>query len=384
MPDKSHILGALRKGAGQIPASVQLPPPKAEDVVAESLGPAARDRYERDKATKSNKAIRDAARKEVDRQEWIHYLERQDLIQKQIDDQLRSRVPRSKRKTRGGTLLAQVTDVHFGGTVKRDNNEYDLTVSAKRLAAYAEEILALAAGTGAEELIVVLTGDIFDSYVGKERKDKMIHADGPAVWSFMIGRDLILQFIDELVLSEMFGTVSVQGICGNEARLFSDQGFGELMVADNWDALLNGQIASYYAGSDVQTDFGLNTHVIDRQGWRVLLMHGHTLNKNDFNQKTMAGILAPHSADFGMSGHIHDPYVCGKWSRSGSLIGTDPYAGEGLNLSGYCAQTCIHLLPARRNTHVFDLQDIQGIEGYIIPDYSGAFGRIERDKYADV
>jgi hypothetical protein len=384
MPNKSHILGALRKGSAQIPAAVHLPPPTVEDQVAASLGPAARDRYERDKATKSNKQIRDEARKEVELKEWMHYLERQTLVQKEIDDQLRSRVARSKRKTRGGTLLAQVTDVHFGGTVRRDNNEYDLTVAAKRLAAYAEEIMALAAGTGAEELIVCLTGDIFDSLIGKERGDKVRHSDGPAVWSFMIGRDLILQFIDELVLSEMFATVEVHGICGNEARLFAEQGFGEITVADNWDALLNGQISSYYAGSDVETSFSLNSHVIDRQGWRVLLMHGHTLGKGDFTQKGFAGILAPHSADFGMSGHIHDPYVSGKWSRSGSLIGTDPYAGEGLNLSGYCAQTCIHLLPQRRNTHVFDLQDIQGIEGYIIPDYSGAFGRIERDKYADV
>ena len=377
--NKREILGALRRGANRQDVA-PLPPPPADQAFTLNMSLAAQEQMFKDSERDLKKDARAAARDEASVAEWTHYLKQaqERLVRQEIDWQLDQRVARSRRQITGGTLMAQVTDVHVGATVRRDDNVYDTSVLARRLAAYSEEIISLAHATEAEELVIALTGDIFDSKIGKMRTDKVLHSEGPACWSFMVGRELICQFIDELVASEAFGRVRLTGISGNEARLMADRGHGELMATDNWDALLNGQLASYYAGSDVECEFGVNRLVVEAEGWKVLLMHGDQGLSARITQKECQSILKVHGGDFGLSGHIHDPHVTGHWVRGGSLIGTDSYAGEGLNLSGYASQTIIHLLPGRRNTHVIDLQHCDDVEGYIVPDFAGAFGIAEQ------
>ncbi|ACT65569.1 predicted protein [Cyanophage PSS2] len=335
---------------------------------------AARDEHDRQLTRDARKAARQAASDEATVAEWRHYLDNFAAVADEVRNAVNSRTPRSARVIRGGTLLAQVTDVHFGGTVKRDKNHYSLDTASRRLAAYAEEILALQAQTGASDLGICLTGDIFDSYIGKMRTDKILHAEGPAVWSFAMGLELIKQFVTELAESEAFGSVTLYGICGNEARLMNERGHGELVATDNWDSLLNGQLAVHFGPTDVECNFAVNRLVVEAEGWRVLLMHGDQGLSAQCTQKECQSILGLHNADFGMSGHIHNPLVSGHWIRSGSLIGTDSYAGEGLNLSGYASQSVVHLTPQRRNVHVIDLQYCDNVEPYTVVDFGGAFG----------
>lgn len=322
---------------------------------------------------------RDRARDEAVEAEWNSTLEKAEHIEAEVDVFLDSR-RKGQGIRRGGSLLVQVTDVHFGGTVKgleerEDANEYCLEKAAHRLAVYAEEILFYGAAHGCEELVIAFTGDIFDSKVGKERKDKMLHAEGTACSAYLKGRDLIRQFIDTFRESELFGSITLCGIAGNEARLYDDRGHGHITASENWDSLLNADLVAWYAGSDVDLKMRVNRCVVEVQGWKVLLLHGDQAIDKNLSQTRCYSVLAQHKADFGISGHIHSGLVTPYWVRSASLIGTDAYAGDGLALDGMASQTIFWLRPGKRNTIQVDLQNPdEDIEPFKVFDYDGAFG----------
>ena len=366
---KNPFIEALNRGTIKPPAySPQLSP-----IVEPTMSLAARVERDRERTRAERKVARNVARDEATAAEWNHYINNYHRVADEVRHAVSRRSACSARVIRGGALVAQVTDVHFGGTVVRDKNAYSTRVASMRLAAYAEEILALQAQTGASDLYITFTGDIFDSLLGKMRTDKVLHSEGPAVWSYMTGLEILKQFINELSESEAFGMVSLAGVVGNEARLTEDRGHGDRMASENWDAALNAALAVEYGPTDVECQFGVNSCVLEVEGWRVLLMHGDTLNKN-LDQQACQSVLGLHNADFGVSGHVHNPLVTGHWIRSGSLIGTDNYAGCGLNLSGYASQSVIHLTAQRRNVHVIDLQDCTNVEPYTVVDFGGAFG----------
>ena len=322
---------------------------------------------------------RDRARNEVIETDWNSKLDKANEIEAEVESFLATR-KKGQGMKRGGSLLVQVTDVHFGGTVKgleeRDNaNEYCLHKAAHRLAVYAEEILFYAAAHGVDELVIAFTGDIFDSKVGKERKDKMLHAEGTACSAYLKGRDLIRQFVDTFRESELFGSITLAGIAGNEARLYDDRGHGHVTASENWDSLLNADLVAWYAGSDVDLKMRVNRCVIEIQGWKVLLLHGDQAIDKNLSQTRCYSVLAQHKADFGISGHIHSGLVTPYWVRSASLIGTDAYAGDGLALDGMASQTIFWLRPGKRNTIQVDLQNADpDIEPFEVFDYDGAFG----------
>ena len=280
----------------------------------------------------------------------------------------------------GGTIAVQLSDLHLGGTVagleaRTDSNVYNLDVAAHRLAILAEKVIFFGAAHCASNLAILLTGDMFDSKIGKLRLDKVLNSENSACESYCIGRDLIFQFIDYLKESEVFGSLQIHGIAGNEARLYAERGHSHVMAGDNFDALLNADLSRRYTGSDVESSFGVNRYVAEIEGWRILMIHGDQAIDKNCSQKTVQSLLGTHEADFGVSGHIHDTLVKGNWVRSASLIGTDYYAGDGLDLQGRATQNVFWLAPGQRNVYNIDLQKPDpAIEPFQIFDYSGAFG----------
>ncbi len=369
---KQNLMQALKRGSTEPTYEVvSLPKPKpgpsfSSDALNQKLADTTRD---------ERAAMRRAARDEATNAEWRYYLDNYSTIADDVKARIKRRHARSARVNSGGTLLAHVTDVHFGSRVRRDNHTYDINVAARRLAAFAEEILNIQIQTAATSLVICFTGDMFDSRIGKWRTDKILSQEGPAVFSYMCGLEIIKQFIDELIDSSQFESVSISGVAGNESRLTIERGHSDDMACENWDSLLNASLAVHYRDTPgVSMDFAVNRYVVEVEGWRVLLMHGDQGLSRQIDQKETQSILGMHNCDFGLSGHVHDPRITGHWIRSGSIMGTDSYAGEGMNLSGVAAQAVIHLTTQRRNVHIIDLQDCDNVEGYDIIDFAGAFG----------
>ena len=347
------------------------------------LSPEAQEQALRDQSANARKDKRDAARAELQQKQLEREIRNAREMQEDIDSFYSSKKYAQGIRLMGGAIVAQLSDVHFGCVVRgmeerQDANEWDFSIAARRLRALAEHVKFNGVAHRAEEVVVALTGDIFDSKIGKERYDKMLNSEGAACYTFSRGKDLVIQFINDLAESEVFPRVRVTGIAGNETRLFADRGHSHVMSADNWESALNAELASYYRGSDVECEFGVNRKVLEIQGHRMLMIHGDQGRFNPTNQTAVQSLLGQHDATFGISGHIHDTLVTGKWARSSSVMGTDFYAGDGLGLDGIAAQNVMWLAPGQRNTYAIDLQNPDpGLEPYELFDYGGAYGSAE-------
>lgn len=288
-------------------------------------------------------------------------------------------MPQVKGYERGGTLLVQLSDLHFGAvTARKLKPPYCLETASKRLRLYAQKVIEMALIKDTRKLVVALTGDLVDSRMGKCLPDKLVGYDGSQIYAAEVGAHLLCSFIQELRSSKLFDHVRIHGIPGNEARLTKEVSTEDSLAVENLDCRIHAHLHNMFSGAP-NTELGFDgaAMVIDVEQTKVLLIHGHTM-RGQLSQKQIGEVLSQYGAKFGISGHIHYPFACADWSRSGSLVGEDNYASDGLILrGGNASQTVIHFQGTRREPTFIDLDDPGEIEGYEIPSFSGAFGRME-------
>ena len=187
---------------------------------APALSPAAVVAQYQAKTAQQRKAERLDAVAEVDQAAWASWLKAYSNFREEADYYFRHREAPPADLGRGGALVAQLSDVHFGALIHSNDRRrgFSLEMASKRLRLYAQQVLNHQLITGADQLIVALTGDMLDSRVGKERQDKFANAESTSAEALAHGTDLVVAFIRELAESEAFGRVRVVGISGNEAR----------------------------------------------------------------------------------------------------------------------------------------------------------------------
>lgn len=289
------------------------------------------------------------------------------------------KMPQVKGYERGGTLLAQLSDLHFGAVTRRETKpHYCLQTASKRLRLYAQKVIEMALVKDTRKLVIALTGDMVESRMGKMMPDKMVGYEGSQMYAAAVGAHLVGMFINEVRSSKLFDEIRIHGCPGNESRLTKDISFEDSLVSENLDCRLHEHLHNIFHGlPGVELLFKDRAMMIEIEELRVLLIHGHTL-RGQLSQKMIGETLAQYGADYGMSGHIHYPYACADWARSGSLVGEDNYAADGLTLrGGNASQTVIHFQGTRREPTFMDLDDPGEIEGYEIPTFSGAYGVVE-------
>ena len=295
-----------------------------------------------------------------------------------LQDAIANRMPPAGYR-RGGSLVAQLSDLHFGSIVYDDLGEvkYNYSIAAKRLQMYAERVKDLQAATGASKLYIAITGDLVESRMGRNRLDKVTNYDGAQSLAMSVGLSLIIQFIEDLWGTGQFDSLNIHGITGNEARTTPEVTFGRSTVPENFDAILNGLISQHFdKRPNVNLGFGPVSYVMPIEDLKVLLIHGHTIT-NQLTQQNTNTVLANYGCDFGMSGHIHFPLTQGNWSRSASLVGECDYSKNALNLKGRASQTVLHVAGTNRSPYQIDLDDPGEIVGYEVPNHYGAFGSLE-------
>lgn len=295
-----------------------------------------------------------------------------------IRQAIENRMPPAGYK-RGGSLVVQLSDLHFGNrTITGSEVTFDMKIAAKRLMLYAERIKDLQIATGADKLYVCLTGDLIESRMGRDRQDKVANFDGAQTLAMLHAASVLIQFIDDLCSSGQFSDAFIHGVMGNEARLTHDVCYGHTTAYENYDCVLHGLLSNEFSSRERTTvKFGDFHQVLEIEELKILLMHGHTL-KGQLSQQSQANVLSNHRCDFGMSGHIHFPVTQFNWSRSGCLGGSDDYAKNALNITdGRASQTVLHVCGKNRSVMQIDLQDPGELVGYNLPTFSGAFGSIE-------
>lgn len=296
----------------------------------------------------------------------------------EIQEAISNRMPPAGYK-RGGSLIVQLSDLHFGACVfEGPTAVYNMEIAAKRLMLYAEKVKDLQISTGATKLYICLTGDLIESRMGKDMLDKVANFDGAQTLAMLRAASVLIQFIDDLHSCGQFSEFFIHGVAGNEARLTSDQTYGRTTACENYDCVINGLISNEFQDRPATTvGFGVFDYVVEVEDLKILLLHGHTM-RGQLSQKSTSEVLSEYQCDFGLSGHIHFPLTQFNWSRSGCLVGNDDYAKNGLNLKkGRASQTVIHVQGGSRAITQIDLNDPGEIVGYNLPLFSGAFGSIE-------
>lgn len=101
----------------------------------------------------------------------------------------------------------------------------------------------------------------------------------------------------------------------------------------------------------------------------VLLIHGHQLGKMDSNQQSK--VIAKYAAkniivDFIICGHLHSTMITDNLSRASSLVGSNAYSENALNLTGRAAQNIYIFTNDGRHDISIDLQNTDNYDGYDI------------------
>ena len=343
---------------------------------ASDLSPNAQVLAFRMKTAKQRRQERMLSQIELDSRAWSDWQDAYKTMQAEANYLYEKRKPLPGDLARGGGLVVQLSDVHFGALIPDGERRrgFSLAVAAKRLRLYAQQVLNFQLATGAQELTIALTGDLFDSRMGKERTDKLANSECSQQEAIAVGTDLTIAFIKELVESEAFGKVRICGVTGNEGRFTKDVTYGRTTAVENADTTLNQCLVRAFSGSDVELDFDPLTKVFEVQGERILLIHGHAPGFKHNSRQARGHVLERHRATFGICGHVHETMVDGSWARSASLCGTDDYADHGLQVGSRASQNLIHVLNGRLNVISLDLENPGDIEGYPMLDYRGVFG----------
>ena len=343
---------------------------------ASDLSPNAQVLAYRMKTAKQRRQERMLSQIELDSRAWSDWQDAYKTMQAEASYLYDKRKPLPGDLARGGALVAQLSDVHFGALIPENERRrgFSLAMASKRLRLYAQQILNYQLATGADELVIALTGDLFDSRMGKERTDKLGNSECSQQEAVAVGTDLIISFAKELIDSEAFARVRIVGVTGNEGRFTKDVNWGRTTATENADTTLNQCLVRAFSGSGVELDFDPLTKVVDVQGERILLVHGHAPGFKHKSRDNRDHVLLRHGATFGICGHVHETMVDGNWARSASLCGTDDYADHGLEVGSRASQNLIHVLNGRRNVIALDLENPGDIKGYPMLDYRGVFG----------
>ena len=111
--------------------------------------------------------------------------------------------------------------------------------------------------------------------------------------------------------------------------------------------------------------------VVEVNGKNMLVIHGHQLGKMDTNQ--VGKVISKYSAkgviiDFVICGHLHETMIKDNVARSSSLVGSNAYSENALNLSGTAAQNIYCFTNDGRHDIRIDLQETDQWEGYDIKE----------------
>jgi len=265
--------------------------------------------------------------------------------------------------------VLHITDAHFGEWIEIDSNKYNFDVASKRLKKFVDESIIFLEAKNVKNVIVALTGDIFNS---NRRLDEVMNQASNRSNALFLGTKLIEYVI--LHLNKRFSSVHIASISGNESRLEKETGWSDSMMSDNFDFILFNILKYKFANYDnIKFIKGNPVElVININDTNMLLMHGNQIGQNV--TKEVQQIIAKYSArkiriDYVIFGHLHQAYISDFFSRGSSLCGGNAYSDKGLNLASKASQ---NLYIVGKNNEIIciriDLQNVDNIIGYDIED----------------
>ena len=273
-------------------------------------------------------------------------------------------------------IVCQIADTHFNELVNLDSNKYDFSIAAKRLQKYAHNVKKYAKFHKANKILIAITGDLLNS--DRRLDEKLAMATNRAKATFL-SVHLLKHFI--LDLNEV-SEVQVCCVTGNESRVNEELGWVDIVASDNYDFTIFEMLRLLMPNINFIRGNALEL-VVEVNGKNMLVIHGHQLGKMDTNQ--IAKLVSKYSAkgviiDFVICGHLHETMIKDNIARSASLVGSNAYSENALNLTGTAAQNIYCFTNDGRHDIRIDLQETDLWKGYDINKELFAYNAKSSDK----
>ena len=278
-------------------------------------------------------------------------------------ESLNTKLSKKKHKTEAA-IVVQLADLHLNELVELESNKYDFDIASKRLQKYAYKVKEYVKFHKANKVLIAITGDLINS--DRRLDEKLSMATNRAKATFL-GVHLLKHFI--LDINEI-AEVQVCCVTGNESRVNFELGFVDMVASDNYDFTIFEMLRLLLPDINFLRGDALEL-VVEINGKNMLVIHGHQLGRMDSNQ--VGKVISKYSAkgviiDFIICGHLHETMIRDNIARSASLVGSNAYSENALNLSGTAAQNIYCFTDDGRHDVRIDLQETKGWDGYNIKE----------------
>ena len=278
-------------------------------------------------------------------------------------ESLKTKLSKKKHNTEAAIVI-QLADLHLNELVELESNKYDFDIASKRLQKYAYKVKEYVKFHKANKVLIAITGDLINS--DRRLDEKLSMATNRAKATFL-GVHLLKHFI--LDINEI-AEVQVCCVTGNESRVNFELGWVDMVASDNYDFTIFEMLRLLLPDINFLRGDALEL-VVEINGKNMLVIHGHQLGRMDSNQ--VGKVISKYSAkgtiiDFIICGHLHETMIRDNIARSASLVGSNAYSENALNLSGTAAQNIYCFTDDGRHDVRIDLQETNGWDGYDIKE----------------
>ena len=278
-------------------------------------------------------------------------------------ESLKTKLSKKKHNTEAAIVI-QLADLHLNELVELESNKYDFDIASKRLQKYAYKVKEYVKFHKANKVLIAITGDLINS--DRRLDEKLAMATNRAKATFL-GVHLLKHFI--LDINEI-AEVQVCCVTGNESRVNFELGWVDMVASDNYDFTIFEMLRLLLPDINFLRGDALEL-VVEINGKNMLVIHGHQLGRMDSNQ--VGKVISKYSArgviiDFIICGHLHETMIRDNIARSASLVGSNAYSENALNLSGTAAQNIYCFTDDGRHDIRIDLQETNGWDGYDIKE----------------
>jgi len=278
-------------------------------------------------------------------------------------ESLKTKLSKKKHNTEAA-IVVQLADLHLNELVELESNKYDFDIASKRLQKYAYKVKEYVKFHKANKVLIAITGDLINS--DRRLDEKLAMATNRAKATFL-GVHLLKHFI--LDINEI-AEVQVCCVTGNESRVNFDLGWVDMVASDNYDFSIFEMLRLLLPDINFLRGDALEL-VVEINGKNMLVIHGHQLGRMTSNDT--GKVISKYSAkgviiDFIICGHLHETMIRDNIARSASLVGSNAYSENALNLSGTAAQNIYCFTDDGRHDIRIDLQETNGWDGYDIKE----------------
>ena len=334
-----------------------------KEIVAYNIKLAKQKQRAQDLNRIANKSFRESARVE---NALVEY--NKELISLLRSESLKTTVKKHKDTTKAA-LVVQIADTHFNELVDLDSNKYDFQIASKRLQKFAHNIKRYARFYGVKNILVAITGDLINS---DRRLDEKLSMSTNRAKATFLGVHLLKHFIMDL---NTVANIQVCCVTGNESRVNEELGWVDIVASDNYDFTIF-EILNLLLPDIHFIKGGALEVVVEINGQNLLVIHGHQLGKMTSND--VGKVISKYTAkgiiiNMIICGHLHETMIRDNICRSASLVGSNAYSENALNLSGTAAQNIYIFTNDGRHDVRIDLQETDLWDGYPINEELSAY-----------